>query len=216
MADEAANDEEYVRLSFKDRFGVDLRKIPVRKRGKRKDPTPDFELLAGAARAAVVEVKRLQETPRTPPRTPEKNEWRLLPGGGMERMDKGPPRVAADIHKAWKQLQTSEAPKILVFVNDEPLLDMDDLVEALRGFMDYGSEETGYYRNDLSSQHSAVKRIQETGKKIDLYVWMDRHHRYFRGAKAKDDAPRFCLMTEAGFRLAREFFRCPDRPRDGA
>src|SRR5436190_454431 len=118
MADEAANDEDYVRLSFKDRFGVELRKIP-----EGEDPTPDFELLAGAARAAVVEMKCLQETPRTP----GKNGWRPLRGGGMERMDKGPPRVAADIYKAWRQLQTSEAPKILVFVNNEPLLDVGDL-----------------------------------------------------------------------------------------
>jgi hypothetical protein len=207
-------DEKYVRESLGAQFGITLQKIP-HAFGMR---TPDYELMSGSSRVAVLEVKRFEQTPRTP-----ENGWERDANGWHTRIDNAPSRVAAVVHAAWQQLRASPDPKVLVFVNDEALMDVGDLEEAIMGFMDYGDAATGVIRNVASSKRSAVKRIREESNQIDLYIWMDRHARGRRGLEfpagqpprefVGDDRPRLRLSTDAGYELARRYFGCPGVPK---
>jgi hypothetical protein len=174
-----------------------LRKIPKSKQKGVK--TPDYELLVTNARVAVLEVKRLVRTPRTP-----ENGWqvRVSSTGIREatRIDNAPQRVSKIIHKAFKQLHTVPDPTILVFVNDETQMDSLDLLEAFNGFLHYGTDSLGYYKNTVSAK-LANGAIREEKWRIDLYVWIDRCRRL---------NPEFRVATETGLELARRFFECSD------
>ena len=117
MRQETEREEEiYVRKLLGDRYEAYLHKIPKSEQEGVK--TPDYELLITDVRVAVLEVKRLIRTPRTP-----ENGWQVkVRANGIReatRTDNAPQRVSKLIHEAWKQLHTAPDPKILVFVNDE-------------------------------------------------------------------------------------------------
>ena len=198
MPEIAEREEEvYVRELFHRLYGAHLQKIPESKQeGVR---SPDYELLDAGERVAVLEVKRLIRTPRTP-----ENRWQVK--GCKEdiqeatRIDNGPQRVGALIHNASKQFAKFSGPKIVVFVNDESLLDCLDLHEAFNGFLSYGNDSLGYYNNRVSAK-IANGQIREEKWKIDLYVWIDR---------CRQCDPMFRVVTAVGLWLARRFFRCPD------
>jgi hypothetical protein len=188
-------EEKYVRELFATRFKTDLRKLPVSRKAGVK--TADYELLAGAERAAVLEVKRLERTPRTP-----KNGWRVIERNGVchaEREDNGPARAGRAIHAAHQQLRNYVEPKVLVFVNDESVMDVQDLGEAFNGFLNYGNDEVGYANK--ASAKIAYGDIREEKKLIDLYVWIDRH--------GTNDAV-FRFTTDAGLNVTQRFFGCPE------
>lgn len=189
------DEEAYVRRVLGERFGITLRKIPESKTAGEK--TADFELLDGDERVAVVEVKTLEHSPRT-----QANGWKRQYGGWMRAKDNGPARVAGTIHTAWKQLATYDAPKVLVVANDDWHIDVIDLQEAIHGFLDYGTNATGYYRN-AASMKIANGRIRDEKDRIDLYVWIDRW---------KGGEPICRFTTPTGYDLARRFFGCPVVP----
>jgi hypothetical protein len=184
-------EEEYLREMLAARFSVELRKLP-----EAGVKTADFELLEQGQRMAALEVKLLERTPRTP-----ENGWHVVVRDGMTqstRNDNAPARVGRVIHAAFKQLRQYEVPKILVFVNDESMLDVLDLDEAYNGFLNYGDEKTGYA--SWASKKIANGDIAEEKTLIDLYVWIDRQRAL---------GPVFKFATAAGQELARRYFGCP-------
>jgi hypothetical protein len=190
-------EEMYVRKLLGDRYGACLRRIP--KSEEEGVKTPDYELLVTNARVAVLEVKRLVRTPRNP-----ENGWQMkMSSNGIceaTRIDNAPQRVSKIIHEAFKQLNTVPDPKILVFVNDETQMDSLDLLEAFNGFLHYGNDSLGYYKNTVSAK-VANGAIREEKWRIDLYIWIDRCRRI---------NPEFRVASDTGLELARRFFDCPD------
>jgi hypothetical protein len=189
-------EERFVRETLFKRFGAQLRKLPESKRPGEK--AADFELLVGDTRGAVMEIKRLIRTPRTP-----ENGWEVTERDGRRRVTRranAPQRVTKLIQEAWRQLRLYAEPKILAFVNDEARADGGDLDEAFNGFMEYGNEEGVGYTN-VSSRKLANGRIRDLKWNIDLYIWIDR---------ARAAEPVFKVVTEEGHRIARLCFGCPD------
>jgi hypothetical protein len=204
------NDERYVRELFAELYGVKLRKVP-----ESDAKTFDHELLSEARRVAAVEVKRLGVVPRTP-----ENGWVRTEYGFMTRPggDNSAARVGAAIHDAHKQLRTATEPKVLVFVNDEHM-DALDLREALNGYLIYGNEDVGRYKNP-SGMKVAEGRIRDEKRLIDLYVWINRYEgrtpRRVDGLPLEPHAQRgpfFTFTSDAGYELARGFFKVPETPK---
>ncbi len=184
----------YVKERFSERYGVELRALKESKTPGTK--MPDFELFSGGKREAVLEVKRLESTPRT-----EANGWRVTQLSAcvqraVRAKDNGPSRVIHRIREGSKQLNGFDEPKILVFVNDEELLDVHDFDEAFRGSLVYRTDETGYYENTASKRLSDA-RIGREKLTIDLYIWIDRR---------RAGAIRFRPTSERGRNLQRRFF----------
>jgi len=205
------NDERYVRELFADLYGVELRKVP-----ESNTKTFDYELLSNEQRVAAVEVKRLGVVPRTPG-----NGWVRTEGGFSTRPggDNGPSRVGDAIHKAYQQLATTTDPKVLVFLNDEYLIDLLDLHEAVNGYLVYGNDQTGRFKNP-SGMRIAQGRIKAEKLAIDLYVWINRYegrtpHRV-DGQPLEAHAQRgpfFRCTSDAGYELGRRYFNMPEAPK---
>lgn len=205
-------DERYVRAVLLERFEAKLRRLP-----EGVERTPDYELLAQDARAAVVEVKTVE----LPPRTAE-NGWDVTPQGEhmweATRTDNAPQRVGAGIHSAAGQLSRFDDPKILVFLNHDPLVDVLDLEEAVQGYQPYGTEETGYLIN-TASKRIAEGRIRHERWLIDLYVWIEPpkgQRLVFPGGQppttleAEREATALLrVASDVGLVLASRFFGCP-------
>jgi hypothetical protein len=203
-------DERYVKELLADLYGVQLKKVP-----ESDVPTFDYELLSDGQRVAAVEVKTLMLTPRT-----HDNGWERTDGGLMTRPDgdNAAKRVAALIHSAYKQLATATDPKVLVFVNDERLMNPLDLKEAVDGYLIYG-DDVGRFKN-LSGMRIAEGRIREEKTLIDLYVWINR---YEGPSSCRLDGqplatheqlgPFFAFTSDAGYGLARRFFDVPETPK---
>lgn len=203
------DDERYVRELFAELYGVELRKVP-----ESKAKTFDYELLSNEQRVAAVEVKRFGVVPRTP-----ENGWVRDASGFMTRRDNGAARVGAAIHDAHKQLITSTATKVLVFVNDDSLMDALDLKEAVDGYLVYGSDDVGRFKN-LSGMKIAQGRILTKKNDIDLYVWINRYEgRTSHRADGKpieahaQRGPFFWCTNDVGYDLARKFFKVPATPK---
>jgi hypothetical protein len=214
--------ERYVREICFEKFGALLRKIPESTEPGVK--TADFDLIEREQRIAVIEVKRTAWMPRTAEFGWADEQVNIPEAYGARdpsltiktRKDTGPKRVGKLIASAWKQLEGYDAPKILVFVNDEHQLDIVDLVEAWNGFLDYGTETTGYLRN-VASNKIVQGHIKDTKGKIDLYVWFDRH--YGKGthiafatgrSEVRTEGPKFSCVSLVGYDLARRYFGCPE------
>jgi hypothetical protein len=204
-------DERYVRELFLELYGVELRQVP-----ESKAKTFDYELLSNEQPVAAVEIKRFGVVPRTP-----ENGWVRTENGFMTRPggDNGPSRVGDAIHKAYQQLATATGPKALVFVNDEHLMDALDLKEALDGYLLYGNDDVGRFKN-LSGMKIAQGRILNEKGSIDLYVWINRYDgrtpQRVDGQPLETHAqrgPHFGFTSEAGYELARKFFKVPETPK---
>lgn len=205
-------DEIFVRRLLEDRYGVCLRKI-----GEEEDVrTPDYELLDGDARVAVAEVKTLQHVPRT-----EATGWRVERHDpyrwSATRDDNSPSRVSDHIRTAAKQLRRYEEPRILAFLNQEPMMDVHDLEEAVQGFLPYGNDEIGYFLN-AASMRIAEGRIREDRWLVDLYVWIEppKGPRIVFHAvdkiehlDATEATVAFRVTSERGLSVAHRFFGCP-------
>jgi hypothetical protein len=156
-------------------------------------------MLHEGIRSAVVEVKLIERTPRA-----VENGWKDVSPSGVstavlwyERQDNAPSRVCALIHKAYQQLAGYAEPKVLVFVNEEHVVDVDDLTEAATGAMYYEGDGIAYI-NGVTGTKEAHRRIEDESSKIDLYVWIDRH-------RLRAD-PFFRFGTTKGHELAVRFF----------
>ena len=204
-------DERYVRELVADLYGVELKKVP-----ESTTKTFDYELRSEGQRVAAVEVKRLGVAPRT-----AENGWvrtqdgfMTCPGG-----DNGAARVGDAIHAAYKQLACAADPKILVFVNDEHLIDALDFKEAMDGYLVYGNNDVGRFKNPTGMK-VANGRIREEKTSIDLYVWINRYEgrNSYRLdgqplALHQERGPFVWFTSEAGYALARTFFKVPETPK---
>ena len=161
-------------------------------------------------------MKTLGVTPRTP-----ENGW-VPEYGGRTRPDNGASRVGSAIHTAYKQLATATNPKVLVLLNDEHAIDFMDLHEAVNGYLVYGNDEVGRFRN-LSGVKIAEGRIKDEKLAIDLYVWINRYERLFSFRSDRQPLPLqqqrgpfFGFMSNAGHELATRFFKVPETPKPEA
>jgi hypothetical protein len=195
-----SREEAYVRAMFETRFSLAMRKLPEQCQPRQK--TADFEMLHDGKRSGVLEVKLIERTMRT-----TENGWRDVTPHGVpssvryyERNDNAPSRVCALIHKAYQQLVAYAEPKVLVFVNDDHVVDVGDLTEAVTGGMLYETDGFAYI-NEITGTKAAYRRIAEEASKIDLYGWIDRHR--------VAPAPVFRIATSRGQQLAVQFFRAP-------
>jgi hypothetical protein len=201
-------DERYVRSLFAQLYALQLQKVP-----ESREKTFDFELTAQRGRIAAVEVKTLVATPRTP-----ENGWVRTEQGFVTRGDNSATRVGARIHDAYKQLRTATEPKVLVFVNDETLMDFLDLQEAVNGHVIYGEGEQRF--KNSTGMKIADGRIRDEKRAIDLYVWINRYdgrslHRA-DGLPLEPHAqrgPLFLCATDAGHELATTCFNVPITPK---
>jgi hypothetical protein len=202
------DDERYVRELFEELYAIQLRKVP-----ESWEKTFDFELLSQRRRVAAVEVKRFGKVPATP----EKG-WVATDSGFMTRPDNAASRVGAAIHKAYKQLATTKDPRVLVFINDETLMDFFDLKEAMVGYLTYGEGEQRF--RNVTGMKIAEGRIREEKRSIDLYVWINRYegrlpHR-MDGLPLEPHAqrgPLFACTTDVGDELATKYFDIPASPK---
>lgn len=205
-------DEIFVRSLLEERYGVVLRRIETVEGVK----TPDYELLDGGARVAALEVKTLESAPRT-----EDNGWQIERrdphSWRATRDDNAPSRVAAHIRAGAKQLRRYEEPRILAFLNQESLMDVHDLEEAVQGFLPYGTDETGYVLN-TASMKIAEGRIREDRWLIDLYVWIEPSKRprmvlhadgRVEHVEAMDPSVAFRVTSDRGLSVAHRYFGCP-------
>ena len=204
-----STDERYVRDLVARRFGLSMRKI---ENGREK--APDFELVVGERHVAVLEVKTLM------PSFPSlETGWAPalgVRGGMMTKADNGPRRVGSLVHKAAKQLRAYGRPRALVFLNDDTLVDLHDLREAVSGYLDYGTEATGVVRN-TASMKVAKGRLEKDWLEIDVYIWMDRHEGRRHGVRfgASDgkvevfespEGPFFLVATTEGMDVVTKHF----------
>jgi hypothetical protein len=191
-------------------YGARLRRVPVSRVDGVK--TFDDDLLGeDGAPVAGLEVKLLEQTPRTP-----ENGWIVTRSGGVTQAtrarDNGPPRVAAKIREAEKQLRACPVPRVVVLVNDDHLVDEKDLREAFDGHLDYENESGVSYRNVASRDLAAVQRLREVVEGIDLCIWFNWFVTREWGTSRKE-GPFFLIVSDAGQDLARRYFGAPDVPR---
>ena len=198
-----------MRELFEELYGVQLRKVP-----ESATKTFDFELLSSGQRVAAVEVKCLGVVPRTP-----ENGWTRNEDDSTTRTDNGARRIGDFIHAAYKQLSTAVDPKVLVFVNDESLIDALDLKQAMQGYLVYGNSEVGRFRN-VARVGAAERRIEDKKYLVDLYIWINRHAG--RASFRSDGQPipgyqqlgaHFMFTSDAGYALARQYFQVPETPK---
>lgn len=216
MAKES-QDETYVRRLLEERYGLNLRKLDEERDAK----TPDYELIDDGVRAAIAEIKTLGHVERS-----EAKGWKVerhTPfSWSASRTDNGPSRVSDHVHAAAKQLRRFETPRVLILLNQEPLLDVHDLEEAVHGYLPYGNEESGYFLN-TASMRIAEGRIREDRWIIDLYLWIEPR----KGPRtvfpvggppeyieATEPTVTFRVTSERGLAVAHTYFGCPaDLPR---
>jgi hypothetical protein len=204
-------DERYIRELLERLHGVQLRKLVESRVSGVK--SPDYEVLSDGKRAAVLEVKLLGRIQPT-----AENGWeRDGSTGFMTREDNSVSRVGKAIHQAYKQLSTYPGVRVLAFVNDDSM-DFLTLREALEGYLVYGTEETGLYKN-LAGRKVAEGRIRDEKHGIDLYLWINRYEgrRIWRptGILPHEEAgkPFFLFASDAGYALARSLFNVPEVPK---
>lgn len=203
-------EERYVRELFEKLYGVRLRKVP-----ESSTKTYDYALLDEGEPVAALEVKRFER----PPMTPE-NGWVDEGNGRFSKtgIDKSPSRVGRAIHEKCKQLSTCSLPKMLVFVNDDGM-DFLDFKDAFNGYLIYGDDRVGYYKNG-AARKVAEGLIRDEKWTIDLYIWINRcegrHSSRVDGLPLPPHAefgPFFSFVSDAGYALARKFFGAPEVPK---
>jgi hypothetical protein len=207
-------DERYVRELLARLHGIQLRKL--RESTVKGVKTPDYEVLSEQGRIAVLEVKLLGRAARI-----EANGWTRDETGGLRRRDdNSAARVGAAIHEACKQLRAYAEPRLLALVNDDSM-DFLDLREALDGYLVYGTEEVGQFRN-LAGMRVAEGRIRDEKRLIDLYIWINRYEGRVPWRPSgllpheEPGKPFFVFGTDAGYALARRFFSVPECPKPEA
>lgn len=176
--------EILVQKVFTERYGLELLPIPVS-----NIPTPDFEVFHEGKLVAALEVKAMADTVETLDVSKPEQMARLdaEPLLGL-RNDNGPNRVAKKLHEAVEQLACVEVGKVVVFVNEELVLDRDDLREVLQGFLRFVSETITSLMPDVA------QRLAQDRMKADLYAWMEVH-----GTEAP--AVTMWSVTDVGMKL---------------
>jgi hypothetical protein len=203
-------EERYVRALFETLYGLRLRKVP-----ESNAKTYDYDLLGEGEPVAGLEVKRFERQAMTP-----ENGWVDEGDGRFSKtsIDKSPSRVGRAIHDKCKQLSTCAVSKVLVFVNDDGM-DFLDFKDAFNGYLIYGDEKVGYFKN-VAARKVAQGLIRDEKWTIDLYIWINRYEgRYsFRSdglplPPHQELGPFFAFASDAGYALARKFFRVPEVPK---
>lgn len=186
--------ERYVIGLLKRRFGIILSKVP-----ENHEAQPDFEYILDGQRVFVAELKDIEYHPPS-----EQRGWTIPKPDEKfchfsHRTDNAVSRVADKIHNAFCQLKTSPPPRVLIFLNDDSMVDVKDLEEAFTGQHVYGNEEFSYV--NVVSKNIAGGKIREEKSKIDLYVWIER----------RNEKIQFRYPTQIGHNLAHSLFPVEDK-----
>ena len=190
--------EKYVQNLFRDRYGIFLKKIDERdgKGGKE----PDFEYIENDKRIFVCELKEYEAVNPS-----EKTGWEVThhSDGSIEatRNSNAPNKVSGSIHQAYKQLQKYSVPKILIFLNHYPGLDVGDLDETYKGFGEYS---IGYRKLiDTYYKRASEGKIKDEKVKIDLYIWIDASN---KNVNLESDKFYFRTVTDFGKNTYKKYF----------
>ena len=190
--------EQYVCDLFKDRYGISLTKIDDI--GGKNGQEPDFEFLENGKRIFVCELKEYETLDPS-----EETGWETIhyPDGsiGHTRDSNAPNKISGSIHQAYKQLKKYDEPKILVFLNHYPGLDVRDLEETYRGFNKF--EVDGETVVDVYYRRASEGVIKEEKNKIDLYVWIDASD---KNMSMESDKFYIRTVTDSGRKLAQIYF----------
>lgn len=192
--------EQYVRDLFEGRYRVSLKKIDDND-GK-NGQEPDFEYLENEKRIFVCELKEYETINPS-----EEAGWEKIhhPDGaiGFTRTSRAPDKIKKSIYKAYQQLKKYAEPKILIFLNHYPGLNVKDLEETFTGFSEYkiGGRRVvdNYYRR-------ASERVIEEKSKIDLYIWIDTPD---KNSSLESDNIYMRTVTNIGQKLAEAYFSAP-------
>lgn len=200
--------EKYILQIFQTRFGIKLLKID--EQGGIKGKTPDFEFYENGRRIFVCELKDFRN-----PKPSGKDGWEIVirsdHSSTWSRKSNAKNRVSYAINKAYNQLQSSSAPKILVLLNYSPYLSFDNLSEVIQGFRLLVDENNNTIRDTYAS--SASGGLIKTKKwKIDLYIWINtingKELAITQNGIQREDDFSYLPTSEIGhFILQRYFFR---------
>jgi hypothetical protein len=191
--------EKYIQQLFFTRFGITLSKID--ELGGNEGQTSDFEYCIERQRIFVCELKDFEDVPSS-----KKHGWAIInhPNGNVEAFgkDNAVDRISRHIYKAYKQLSKYLEPKILIFLNHTPSLNVGDFEETFQGRR-IMAEENGIRYINVFAKRVADGEIKDIKKKIDLYIWVDSA---FRRTAFKEDKVYFRTITEAGRKIAKDYF----------
>lgn len=191
-------EERFVREFLFSKYGVELKKI-AESTGAGQN-SADFTLFEGRERIAIMEVKRLTRAPRT-----AAAGWKVWEEDGIwigTRESNARDRVAKKLYDASNQLQNYTLPKILILVNDDPLVDTGDLAAAVYCYEEHTNKQSLGNRRAVAVRISRGKECRVLKTPIDLVVWLDR---------VRANAVFFRFSTETGVRIACKFFDCPEQ-----
>ena len=154
--------ERFLQDFFQETYGIKLLKIK-----ESVGQLPDFEFIDNGKRKFVCELKTIERVRK------EENGWKIIStnsNGTQELTSEKDPtnRISRLIHSAYKQLQMYEEPKVLVFLNNDRLVDVQDLEDAFTGYR-FLFESFGSIVNQ-SLKRVANGNIKTIKYKIDLYV----------------------------------------------
>lgn len=193
--------EQYVQELFRQRYSIDLRKIPTSK--KQGVKTVDFEYIVNGQRVFVCELKEFQRVEPS-----ESTGWKITrhPDGTEEatRKSNALNRIIGHIERAYPQLEKYPEPKVLIFLNNAEILDIGDFEEVFRGFVHLFDDGNIRYINVTAKK--LEKNIREFKTKIDLYIWIDPLELSFEGSKYQAET-FFETTTEIGRKIAHDYFR---------
>jgi hypothetical protein len=186
--------ERFLQDLFQETYGIKLLKIK-----ESDNKSPDFEFIDNGKWIFMCELKTIERV-----RTKQAG-WKIIntnSDGIQERTSEKDPtnRISRLIYSAYKQLQSYEEPKVIVFLNKEPLIDVRDLDDTFIGyrflFKSFGSIINQSFKRVSNGNIKTIKY------KIDLYIWI---HKNFNGI-----TPFFRYPTAGGYDLSKKYFHNPD------
>jgi hypothetical protein len=197
-----AHSEQYVHKLIQDRYGISLKKIDDSS-GK-YGQEPDFEYIMNNERIFVCELKEYEAINPS-----EEAGWEIKhhSDGSAEatRNSNAPNKISESIHNAYKQLIKYSEPKILIYLNHYPGLDVRDLEETYRGFGEYVVGDRKII--DYYYRRASKGKIREEKTKIDLYIWIDASD---KNSAIERDEIYLRSITAIGNNIAEKYFRVTD------
>jgi len=146
--------------------------------------TADFEMIDGADRVLVAELKTIEHRPSP-------NDW-----WSYEADPKWASRLLEKIDDAYKQVSAYPHPWAVILHNADPRIDISHFDEAFRGERVLGAIEG---RRIVRTNPASYGRTIERRYEIDLYIWVDELDRPCRlGVYGS---------TPAGHEIAEKYFR---------
>lgn len=136
---------------FSGKYGINL--LPIK---TSIHHTPDYYGLKGVIRYFVAELKDVQ------------------PSSGIKYTDRRASKLGDDIYKAHKQFKYRKLPRVLIIVNFDMGTDVNDLILALKGELDFWEEGKPETIHVVTlARDVAFGKIAKIKERIDLYIFID-------------------------------------------